>query len=222
MEAQGGPDAIVGLRDLLDKSKRQKEAAAEQEKEALLNGLAQLAAAQHLQESRIAAQEEQITALKAQIYKGVDFQVKAVEERINAKLPELTKNLEQRLDKVESSLGESFHAIETLISSLSAGKRKARDLLVAQAVTAFSHVSVHMTDEQRVTLVQKRVRGFLTEEAHRRARGRHGASARGARGLQGNYQEGARGGRAGARRGARRRIVEARRRARRCYEGEGC
>ena len=28
MEAQGGPDAIVGLRDLLDKSKRQKEAAA--------------------------------------------------------------------------------------------------------------------------------------------------------------------------------------------------
>ena len=85
-QAQGGPDAIVGLRDLLDKSKRQKEAAAEQEKEALLNGLAQLAAAQHLQESRIAAQEEQITALKAQIYKGVDFQVKAVEERINAKL----------------------------------------------------------------------------------------------------------------------------------------
>ena len=47
MEAgQGGPDAIVGLRDLLDKSKKQKEAAAEQEKEALLNGLAQLAAAQ--------------------------------------------------------------------------------------------------------------------------------------------------------------------------------
>ena len=36
MEAgQGGPDAIVGLRDLLDKSKKQKEAAAEQEKEAL-------------------------------------------------------------------------------------------------------------------------------------------------------------------------------------------
>ena len=46
MEGGQGPDAIVGLRDLLDKSKRQKEAAAEQEKEALLNGLAQLAAAQ--------------------------------------------------------------------------------------------------------------------------------------------------------------------------------
>ena len=175
MEAQGGPDAIVGLRDLLDKSKRQKEAAAEQEKEALLNGLAQLAAAQHLQESRIAAQEEQITALKAQIYKGVDFQVKSVEERINAKLPELTQKLEQRLDKVESSLGESFHAIETLISSLSAGKRKARDLLVAQAVTAFSHVSVHMTDEQRVTLVQKRVRGFLRRK---RIAAREDATAR--------------------------------------------
>ena len=173
--AQGGPDAIVGLRDLLDKSKKQKEAAAEQEKEALLNGLAQLAAAQHLQESRIAAQEEQITALKAQIYKGVDFQVKAVEERINAKLPELTQKIEQRLDKVESSLGESFHAIETLISSLSAGKRKARDLLVAQAVTAFSHVSVHMTDEQRVTLVQKRVRGFLRRK---RIAAREDATAR--------------------------------------------
>ena len=113
--------------------------------------------------------------MKAQIYKGVDFQVKAVEERINAKLPELTKHIEQRLDKVESSLGESFHAIETLISSLSAGKRKARDLLVAQAVTAFSHVSVHMTDEQRVTLVQKRVRGFLRRK---RIAAREDATAR--------------------------------------------
>ena len=44
----GGPDAIVGLRDLLDKSKRQKEAAAEQEKEALYNAIDALSAAQHL------------------------------------------------------------------------------------------------------------------------------------------------------------------------------
>ena len=207
-----------GLRDLLDKSKKQKEAAAEQEKEALLNGSRPGGAAPQESASRPGGADH---GVESPDLRGVDFQVKAVEERINAKLPELTKHIEQRLDKVESSLGESFHAIETLISSLSAGKRKARDLLVAQAVTAFSHVSVHMTDEQRVTLVQKRVRGFLRRK---RIAAREDATARALAELAAfkettkrELEEAAR-----ARRGARRRIGRARRGARRCYEGEGC
>ena len=147
-------DAVVGMRDLLAAANRQKE-------DAFVNGLEAVIQAQKAQEARIAAQDEQIAFLKAQSNDGVEQRIADCERRLEERLPQITQAIEKRLGKVESSLGESFHALETLIASLSAGKRKALDLLVAQAVTAFSGSSVHMTDEQRVTFVQKRVRGFL-------------------------------------------------------------
>jgi len=147
-------DAVVGMRDLLAAANRQKE-------DAFVNGLEAVIQAQKAQEARIAAQDEQIAFLKAQSNDGVEQRIADCEKRLEERLPQITQAIEKRLGKVESSLGESFHALETLIASLSAGKRKALDLLVAQAVTAFSGSSVHMTDEQRVTFVQKRVRGFL-------------------------------------------------------------